>query len=251
MATYRVHKTRDYTVMSNTHLRDKTMSLKAKGLLSVMLSLPESWDYSLNGLVAISRENTTAIRAALGELETLGYLVRERKQNAKGRFEYEYHIYEMPQLDALRADKPYTENPHTDKPHTENSRQLNTDLLNTKQSNTDRLSTDKEIYNAVVSYLNKKAGTNFRASSKATQQKIHARIEEGFTETDFYVVIDKKCNQWLNDPKMCEYLRPETLFGTKFESYLNAPETRNVAPSGAPAASGNVFLEIAREEGLV
>lgn len=83
MATYKIHKTKDYTVMSNTHLRDKNMSFKAKGLLSVMLSLPEEWDYSMNGLVAISKENLTAVRNTLQELEELGYLIRERKQKRK------------------------------------------------------------------------------------------------------------------------------------------------------------------------
>ena len=71
MAIYRVHKTKDYTVMSNTHLRDKDMSLKAKGLLTLMLSLPENWDYTINGLVAICKENETAIKSALDELKKL------------------------------------------------------------------------------------------------------------------------------------------------------------------------------------
>lgn len=78
-------------------------------------------------------------------------------------------------------------------------------------------------YSDIISYLNEKAGTKFRATSKATQTHINARLAEGFTVDDFKTVIDKKCMQWLNDAKMCEYLRPETLFGTKFEGYLKAP----------------------------
>ena len=81
---------------------------------------------------------------------------------------------------------------------------------------------DKEIYNTIVSYLNEKAGKSFRSSSKKTRSCIHARLEEGFTLDDFKMVIDNKCADWLGDRKMDEYLRPETLFGTKFESYLNA-----------------------------
>ena len=137
MATFKVHKTEDYTVMSNTHLRDMNMSLKAKGMLSMMLSLPPTWDYSINGLVAICKEEATAIRSALTELEKLGYLIRVRKHDENGHFDYEYNIYEEPQ-----TDSPYTENPHTVKPHTENSRQLNTDKLSTDISNTDELITD-------------------------------------------------------------------------------------------------------------
>ena len=86
----------------------------------------------------------------------------------------------------------------------------------------DESSKGKEIYVSIVSYLNEKTGKGFRTSSKKTKTLIHARLEEGFTLEDFQTVIDKKCADWLNDPKMEQYLRPETLFGTKFESYLNA-----------------------------
>ena len=80
---------------------------------------------------------------------------------------------------------------------------------------------DIDIYSRVIDHLNKKANTAFRATTKKTQQTIRARINEGFKEEDFYTVIDKKVSEWLNDEKMCKFLRPETLFGTKFESYLN------------------------------
>ena len=81
---------------------------------------------------------------------------------------------------------------------------------------------NKEIYNTILSYLNEKAGTNYRASSKATQGHINARIAEGYTVENFYSVIDKKCAEWKGSD-MEKYLRPETLFGSKFENYLNAP----------------------------
>ena len=81
------------------------------------------------------------------------------------------------------------------------------------------------IYTAVIERLNEKAGTNYRASSAATQRHINGRIKEGFTLEDFFTVIDKKCAEWKNNAEMQKYLRPETLFGTKFESYLNAPTT--------------------------
>ncbi len=143
MPTFKVHKTEDYTVMSNTHLRDKNMSLKAKGMLSMMLALPPTWDYSINGLVAICKEEATAIRSALIELEKLGYLIRVQKRDENGHFGYEYNIYEEPQ-----TDSPHTENPHTVKPHTENSRQLNTDKSSTDISITDGLITDNDTTTA-------------------------------------------------------------------------------------------------------
>ena len=98
MAVFRIEKTRDYTVMSNHHLKNKNLTLKAKGLLSVMLSLPETWDYTLKGLAIINREGVDAIREAVRELEKAGYIVRTRVRNAKGRLTgTEYVIYEQPQ----------------------------------------------------------------------------------------------------------------------------------------------------------
>nr|DAR46488.1 MAG TPA: replisome organizer protein [Caudoviricetes sp.] len=86
--------------------------------------------------------------------------------------------------------------------------------------------TDDIPYDRVIKYLNAKAGTNYRATNKATQRLIKARFNEGMTTKDFKKVIDNKCNDWLKDPKMCGYLRPATLFGSKFESYLNQKPKR-------------------------
>ena len=102
MSVFRVEKNNNYTVMSNYHLRDKNLSYKAKGLLSFMLSLPENWDYSMNGLVAISKEGIKAIRNILKELQEHGYLSITKKQNRFGQFEYEYSIFECP--DSQKGD---------------------------------------------------------------------------------------------------------------------------------------------------
>lgn len=83
---------------------------------------------------------------------------------------------------------------------------------------------DPEIFETIIKYLNDKTGMHYKHTTNKTQSLISARLNEGFTISDFYTVIDKKCNDWLNDPKWSKYLRPETLFGTKFESYLNQPE---------------------------
>ena len=90
--------------------------------------------------------------------------------------------------------------------------------------------TDPVPYQEVVQYLNQKTGKNFKHTSKVTQRHIRARLAEGFTVSDFKQVIDKKCSDWLRDQKMKEYLRPETLFGTKFESYLNSKTTTTKQP---------------------
>jgi len=103
---------------------------------------------------------------------------------------------------------------------------------------------DKKTYIYIVDYLNQKAGTKYKASSKKTQTCIHARLAEGFTIDDFKVVIDKKCADWLGDAKMEQYLRPETLFGTKFESYLNAKVTRQKPMNtGVPVGSNQDDLD--------
>lgn len=102
MAVFRVARTGDYTVMSNYHLRDKRLSLKAKGLLSQMLSLPDDWDYTLSGLCAINLESKDAIRTAIVELERLGYIQRRQTVTESGRFAgNEYTIYERPQSEPL------------------------------------------------------------------------------------------------------------------------------------------------------
>ena len=101
MTVFRVHKTKNYTMMSNHHLRDKNLSLKAKGLLSVMFSLPDSWNYSISGLCAILKENETAVKSTIKELKATGYLVVDKKKPCKeegrSKFEYIYNIYETPQ----------------------------------------------------------------------------------------------------------------------------------------------------------
>lgn len=138
MAVFRVEKTRDFTVMSNHHLRNKNLSLRAKGLLSVMLSLPEEWDYTLKGLAHISKEGVDAIRSAIKELEKFGYIERHRKRNKKGQLKTsEYIIHELPILPEPKQTEPILENPTLDNPTQGKSTQLNTNKSNTKELNTD------------------------------------------------------------------------------------------------------------------
>jgi hypothetical protein len=138
LAIFRVEKTRDYTVMANHHLKNKALSLKSKGLLSQMLSLPEDWDYTLKGLSIINRESIDAIREAIRELELAGYIARTRERNDKGHLKgSDYTIFERPQIDEERTDierrtdsriapgkstrnKPTLENPILDNPTLEN-----------------------------------------------------------------------------------------------------------------------------------
>ena len=128
MAILRIKKTNNYTVMSNYHFKEKDMSLKAKGLLSLMLSLPEDWDYSIDGLAKLSKDGKDSVMSALAELEKFNYLIRTQTKDEDGKFAgYDYDVYEEPY-----TEKPFTENPNTEKPNTENPQQLNTKPLNTE-----------------------------------------------------------------------------------------------------------------------
>ena len=140
MAVYRVQRTRDYTVMSNYHLKDKGLTLKSKGLLSMILSLPEEWNYTTRGLASICKEGVDAIGSALKELETAGYIVRRQLRGANGRItDTEYIIYEQPQpkkLDMLPSD---VVSPDTEKPAELNIEKSNTEKSITYGSSTDSI----------------------------------------------------------------------------------------------------------------
>ena len=141
MAVFRVERNTGYTVMSNHHLRNKDLTLKAKGLLSQMLSLPEDWDFTLAGLSYINREKIDAIREAIRELEKAGYIVRSRERDEKGRLRgADYVIYEQPQQPT--SDLPTLDNPTLEKPTLENPTQINKDILNTNLPKKDKSITD-------------------------------------------------------------------------------------------------------------
>ena len=147
MAVFRVERNKGYTVMSNHHLRNKELSLKAKGLLSQMLSLPEDWDYTLAGLSHINREKIDAIREAIKELERAGYIVRSRERDEKGRLRgADYVIFEQPQtepiLDLPTLENPTLEKPTLEKPTLENPTQLNKDIQKTDLSKKEKRNTD-------------------------------------------------------------------------------------------------------------
>lgn len=146
MAVFRVEKNKNYTVMSNVHLRDRNLSLKAKGLLSLLLSLPDNWHYSIRGLAKISKESPDGISSGLRELENAGYLTRRQIRGEHGRMgQTEYTIYEMPRAPCAASPcmgnpvtvKPDTGVPCTEEPCPESPEQINTDKTNTDRSNTE------------------------------------------------------------------------------------------------------------------
>lgn len=153
MAVIRVHKTKDYTVMSNTHFREKGMTLKAKGLLSLMFSLPDDWDYSIAGLTTLSKDGKDGVMSALNELEKFGYLKRTRLFDEKGHFAgYDYDIFEQPQSSEPYSENPNTAKPNTAKPNTENPPQYITNQLNNKKLSTDLIKEKKERKKGSLTY---------------------------------------------------------------------------------------------------
>lgn len=245
MTVIRVNKSKDYTVMSNAHLREKDMSLKAKGLLSVMLGLPDNWNYSIAGLVAICKENETAIKSTLNELKDFGYLVITKKmpnETASGRIEYEYNVYEQ------AHQKQGVENLGLEVLGVENPALLNTKQVNTKKENTKikdikgkpliEPPKSSSIPAQVLEYLNAVAGTRFR-QTETNLKPIKARLLENFSFADCKLVIDYKVKEW-SGTEMQKYLRPETLFRpSKFEGYLNAAQTK--APTKAKQSNADTL----------
>ena len=145
MSVIRIHKTSNFTVMSNYHFKEKGMSLKAKGLLSLMLCLPDDWNYSVSGLVRLSKDGKDSVMSALQELEKFGYLSRSQQFNAKGQFSgIEYNIYEEPQTENPTTAKQNAAKPISANQDAENPRQLNTNQLKNKENkNIKELSTNE------------------------------------------------------------------------------------------------------------
>ena len=176
MPVFRVERNKGYTVMSNYHLRDKSLSLKAKGLLSQILSLPEDWDYTLSGLCCINRESKDAIRSAVNELERAGYIERHQTTDESGKFSSnEYIIHEQPVSLTPSLDKPSSENPTTGKPTSENPTQLNKDRVTKDQAITDR-----SITHSIPSLSPPPAGAAVAASPperKGTEAATQSAVE--------------------------------------------------------------------------
>lgn len=188
MAVIRVNKTADYTVMSNAHFKEKGMSLKAKGLLSMMLSLPDNWDYSINGLVALSKDGKDSVMNALTELEEFGYLIRSRVTDDKGRFAgYEYDIYEKPQ-----TENPCAENPNTENPNSENPTQLNTNKSSTKKLKTKEIDIGEQRKRFVPPTLEEIKAYCAERKNNVDPQKFY----DYFTASDWVDSKGKKVRSW-------------------------------------------------------
>ena len=232
MAQFKLRCEKDFMAIHNNIFKDKTISLKAKGLLAFMMSVPPDWDYSLTGLAACNKDGLVSVRSALQELEDNFYVKLTKVRNEKGQIvDMQYDVSDEPVFGNRIEEKPFLENPKADNPKTEKPLSENRTQLNTKELNTKELNTKIDIvpeqeqepipYAEIITYFNEVAGTHYLLRGKEIKKFIKARWNDGFRLEDFKTVLDKKAGQWKNDAKMSKYLRFETLFSNKFESYLN------------------------------
>lgn len=218
MAVIRVEKRSNYTVVDNTFIRDMNLSMKAKGLMLLMLSLPPEWDYSVAGLAAICKEGMTAIRGALKELEEAGYLRRERRNSEKGYFVYEYILTEIPQPHNgnLHTVEAHTNVEYAENTHTENRTQLSKDLLNTNLLNKDNLEREQNPEDEIYEILSDISDRELRElytdyvlqrkenGSALTPKGLRMLIARGFRLSDNNMAVHRAIvetaiiNQWMN-----------------------------------------------------
>lgn len=228
-----------YFFYYNETAQDIELTMQAKGLLAYLLSLPEEWKIIAKEIPNHFPNGRDAVYKALNELIEKAYIVKgERRED--GKFSgYHYKVFPVKyeravEMGIIHDDdqiKPVDPKTEEDKPE------------------------EKIPYKEIIEYLNTKADKKFKPSSKANKDKIRARWNEGWRTDNFKKVIDNKVIQWANDPKMAEYLRPETLFGTKFESYLNTKPTKpkgngpSFPPAGSqPQRSDDDFVPMTEEE---
>ena len=195
MAVFRIEKTRNYTVMSNHHLRDMSLSLKAKGLLSLMLSLPENWDYTMKGLARICKDGIDSISGGIRELEEHGYLIRERVRGANGQLgSIEYTILEQPKEPTPAQEKPIRENPVQVNPTLvtpvqEEPAQLNKEESSNYPSRTDLSST--ELSNPIRSNpptpVGARMGTDGMGARECYREVILDNIEYSYLVQDSHI----------------------------------------------------------------
>ncbi len=215
MAVIRVNKTKDYTIISNNCFKNKEMSLKAKGLLSLMLSLPENWNYTVSGLVSICKESETSIKSALNELKKFGYLTITKKkpnETSSGRFEYEYDIYEKPQKQ--EGKKQGVENQPLENLGVENhplykdTKELNTNISNTNNKKNkkkkdfsfilENYSTDEEILSLLNDWLDNRKAKHLamtESSIKFNLNKLDKMVRDSNMTTKEYLT-EVICRGW-------------------------------------------------------
>lgn len=252
MAKINIEHCKDYTVLHNEIFRNKNLSLKARGLLATMLSLPDDWDFSTQGLVAILKEGESAIRSTLKELESEKYLVRNRVRNPEGKFsDVEYTLYE----------KPYMEKPYVENQRVENRVQLNTKELNTKELNTINISMSdleeiKDAWNCLIEH--DISSIAFIKSGTERYKSLKARVKEYGKENVLEAIENIKTSSFLCGKSNSKwkitfdwFIKPNN-FPKVLEGKYNDKDEQELATSGleemTPEEMLKAFIEKENEK---
>lgn len=236
MAVFRVERTKDYTVMSNYHLRDTGLSLTAKGLLSQMLSLPDNWDYTLAGLAQINREGKSAIRSAVNELEQAGYIRRRRVKGADGKFSgNEYIIHEQPVSASPSSDFPTLENPSLEKPTSENPSSENRTELNIDKSSKDLL--EKENKEKADGKMPEAPAAP--AEEPVKRKKAHPLDDAALNRSFVEFIEGVSTLDWSRDVKNSLYFA--------LSGFYTPRESKKQEPSRTPTAVTTLLNRLARD----
>lgn len=232
MATFRtIKQDGDFVLVHKGFIYDDKLSARAKGVLLYLLSRPNDWQIYTSEVQKHMKDGVKSVNSAVNELINVGYIKRTLKRSDKGTFKgYEYLVYETP------TEMPFTENGQTEngltengqtenrQGHTTNNNRTNNDLTNNNYTNNDgnTMSSSSTVYpyESIIEYLNQSAGKHYKATTRKTRDLIKSRFKDGFDEQAFQTVINNKVTEW-KGTEMEKFLRPETLFGTKFEGYLN------------------------------
>lgn len=251
----------NYTNTNNQLVRDDDLTWKARGIFNYLWSQANEWQFYVKEIASHSKDGEKALQSGLQELERHGYLKRVNRHSKDGSFDgLDWILDDTGRLNRQaqnsvngemeakspknRQNTPDVKSAQREKRPAQNLPLRNNNNKNyqykeisNKRNNGSAKAEPSSIHQDVIDYLNEKLGARYKASSAINKRLIDARVKEGYTLDDFKRVIDNKVASWANDTKMSKYLRPQTLFGTKFESYLNerAPNVPAHASFGAEA----------------
>ncbi|MBV5191131.1 conserved phage C-terminal domain-containing protein [Staphylococcus chromogenes] len=229
MATFRVIKeSGNFVTVHKDFIHDSNITFKAKGILLYLLSRPDDWQIYESEIIKHTKDGKDSLKTGIKELEVAGYIERKRIRNDQGQLkEYEYTVYEQPNQSGLsNVGKTYVGKTYVGKSVPTNNNSTNNELTN-NDGNILSGNPTAYPYRDVIDYLNQQTGKHYKPTTKKNQTVIRARTDEGFNIDDFKKVIDNKVSEW-KGTDMEKYLRPETLFGTKFEGYLNQQQSNAV-----------------------
>lgn len=213
-------KANHVTIVDQALVRDDRLSWKARGIFMYLWSQADSWEFNEIEVSRHATDGRDSLRSGLKELENNGYLDRKRERDDKGRVgSSKWVLHEKPMLKNRTLDKSMQDN-GTQRYH---QLKITSKEDNIKRSIYSQAQPDKssDTRKKIIDYLNEKLGTKYKPNASKNKTVINARLKEGYQLDDFKQVIDNKYADWVNDQKMAKFLRPETLFGTKFDGYLN------------------------------